>query len=469
MSVDATRSRSPSLADWAVVLLGLGLIAGLLVPILGPRNVAVLIGALLAIVALVAAPGLLLGLYLLIPFYKGAAQAYVPIDLSLILAALNILQIVAFVIDRPRGRISRLGLALWGALALLVLGGVLYAPDQDLALNRAIDFWILVFAPLAAGALRVGSDPRYVRQLLWTLLGMGVLTTLLGVPSFSSIDRLTVLGANTINVAAAALLVPLLGLTFVARDGSPQVRIATIILIPAALIVALATGSRGPLLVLLLVAIPSLVRGVSHLRSLHWSRSLAIAGVGLAILAVVSVASNDLPALSTSRFTSLGDFVQSAVAGDQVNASNADTSSTARLSFFDAALTMFKERPVLGFGTAGFETLSHRLLGEDEAYPHNAVLQFAAEYGVVGLALFIALVVLGLIRPLPDRARPLRILFAYFLLLAMLSGDILSDRMTWGLLLVMLVIEAPAVGRAVVEAPRPREAAPGLGAGAPVR
>ena len=223
------------------------------------------------------------------------------------------------------------------------------------------------------------------------------------------------------------------------------------------------------LLVLLLVAIPSLVRGVSHLRSLHWSRSLAIAGVGLAILAVVSVASNDLPALSTSRFTSLGDFVQSAVAGDQVNASNADTSSTARLSFFDAALTMFKERPVLGFGTAGFETLSHRLLGEDEAYPHNAVLQFAAEYGVVGLALFIALVVLGLIRPLPDRARPLRILFAYFLLLAMLSGDILSDRMTWGLLLVMLVIEAPAVGRAVVEAPRPREAAPGLGAGAPVR
>lgn len=447
MNITAVRPQRFSGTFWVAVLLGLGVVAGVIIPVGGAKFAAVIILGLIAVGTAVLAPGVLFALYLLIPFYKGAAQAYSPVDITLVLGVLNALQIVAIVLHRPVGHISRPGITLWVALALLVLGGVLYAPDQTLALNHAVTYELLVFVPLLVGALRVGSDPRYVRQLLWTFFGMGVLTTAVGVPFISSSDRLAVLGANTINVALAALLVPLLGLTFVARHGTLQMRLAMIVLIPVALIVALASGSRGPILVLLAVAMLGVVRYLAHPRSVDWPRTAAVTGAVLATILFVSLASPYLPALSTSRFTLFGDFIQSALTGTPGNTSAVDTSSATRVALYDVAATMFEERPILGFGTAGFEAMSNQFLGHDEAYPHDALLQFAAEFGLVGAALFVSLAVVGLARRLPDLGRPVRITFLYFLLEAMLSGDIFSDRTTWGLLLVLLLMEAPSLVR----------------------
>jgi hypothetical protein len=199
-----------------------------------------------------------------------------------------------------------------------------------------------------------------------------------------------------------------------------------------------------------LVAIPAAVRAITRLRETHWSKTLAVVAAGVAIVAVVSVASSSLPALSTSRFASLGDFVGSALTGED-DASPADTSSSARLSLFGAALTMFEERPVLGFGTGGFEAESHRLLGHDEAYPHNAVLQFAAEFGLVGVGLFLVIVIAAFARSAPERGGPIRILLVYFLLQAMLSGDIFEDRVVWGLLLLLLLSRPARAAEAVTE------------------
>jgi O-antigen ligase len=212
------------------------------------------------------------------------------------------------------------------------------------------------------------------------------------------------------------------------------------LLIPVSLVVALATGSRGPILVLVVVAVPAVVRAVLRLRSRDLPRIVSIAGAGIAIVLAVSLASNTLPILSTARFSLFGEFVAGALTGDAPDPGSTDTSSTARISFFGAAATMFEERPLIGFGTAGFEAVSGRFLGETEAYPHNAVLQFAAEFGLVGLGLFLALVVFGLTRPLAQRSGAVRVLFLYFLLAAMLSGDIFSDRTTWGLLTLMLLM-----------------------------
>jgi O-antigen ligase len=456
--------RSPTSIGWAATLLGLGVGAGLLVSIAGPRVAALVIGGVLALVGVAVAPGVVFALYLLIPFYKGGLQPYVPIDLTLILAGLNALQLVPLMLHPPKGNVSRIGVALWVGLAVLILVGVFYAPDQRLALSHAVTFWLLLFGALTAGALRVGSDRRYVAQVLWTFFGIGVITTLFGITSLSDTARLTVLGSNTINVALAALFVPILGVTFVARQGPVWVRLATIVLIPAALLVSLATGSRGPVLVLLLLAIAAAVRAAPRLRSANRPRTLAIAALALAILVVVSLASTDLPVLSANRFAVFGDFIQSALAGDQVAAATADTSSTARLTFFGAAVTMFDERPILGYGTAGFEAMSQTLLGHVEAYPHNAVLQFAAEFGLVGLGLLLTLVVVTLARELPDWARPVRLLLIFFLLEALVSGDIFADRTTWGLVVLCLLIEVP-VSRAlevdaVDEAQQPTVTAP---------
>src|SRR3954464_4267773 len=165
MIVDAVGLPGPATTSRAAIALGLAGAAGVLVPVAGPRAGVLVAAGLLALVALFAAPGIVFALYLLIPFYKAGTQQYVPVDLTLILGGLNLLQVVPILVHPPRGTISRVGLGLWVGLAGLVLLGVLYAPDQHLALEHATTYWLLLFGALTAGALRVGSDRRYLVQL----------------------------------------------------------------------------------------------------------------------------------------------------------------------------------------------------------------------------------------------------------------------------------------------------------------
>ena len=448
MTLRVTWFRPPATTAAATAFVVAGAVAGVAVPLGEVKTVAVVILGLAALAVAAKAPGVLFGLYLLIPFYKGAVQPYIPVDLTVVLGLLNTLQVVALFRDPPHGNVSRAGVALWLALALLIVVGVLYAPDQSLAVSQAITFLALVFIPLLVGALRVGSRPDQVRLMVWTFFAIGVLTTLAGIPGISSASRLVVLGANTINVAVAALLVPLLGLTFVSHERSLAIKVATVVLIPVAILVAIASGSRGPVLVLVAVAMLRVVGYLAHPRSVNWPRTAGITGAFLAVILLVSFASSYLPALSTSRFALFGDFVKSALSGDLVAGSTVgDTSSEARVALYGAATTMFEERPVLGFGTASFEALSNQFLGYVEAYPHDALLQFASEFGLVGASLFVSLLIVGFTRRLSDLGRSVKVLFLFFLLEAMLGGDIFADRTTWGLLLVVLLMEAPAVVR----------------------
>jgi hypothetical protein len=97
--------------------------------------------------------------------------------------------------------------------------------------------------------------------------------------------------------------------------------------------------------------------------------------------------------------------------------------------------------------------LSPRYLGPQDAaaYPHNALLQFAAEYGLIGLALFVGVVLLALVRKQPPGSiwSALKWLFVFMLLNTMVSGNILEERGAWGLLLLLLVAaEVQWVGEA---------------------
>jgi O-antigen ligase len=222
------------------------------------------------------------------------------------------------------------------------------------------------------------------------------------------------------------------------------VRPITIALIPIALVVALASGSRGPLLVLVVLVALWGIRSLARPRTVDWRVAGVIAGVALASIVVLSFVARDLPTLSLRQFAGFTAFVQGGLAGDP-GASGSDTSSATRVSLYGLAVSLFEGRPIVGVGTAGFEALSPRSLGPIDAgaYPHDAVLQFAAEYGIVGVTLFISLVLVALSRRLPQgrSAFALRALFLFYLLNAMVSGDIFSDRETWGLLLLLLLLD----------------------------
>jgi O-antigen ligase len=457
MATALSPGASLSPRGWAVVGL-LGLIVGVFAAVANPVVGALVIVAALGLLGSAYAPGLVLAAYLFVGFYKGALQAYSPVDLTVLLALMSGLQIVPLVLDHRERHVPIAGLALWAALALLILGGALYAPSQALALNKVALWWGLMFLPMIPAAMRVGSEERYVRQFMLALFGLAALVVAAGIASLSPTERLVVLGENTIEVSRAALLVPLLGVVYVARQRSKSLLVLAIVLTPPAFVVALASGSRGPLLFLAVLGVGAVIRSLFMPGGLNWRLAGIAAGLALVSIVVVSAAATRLPGESTSRFGSFSDFFQGEIAGES-NSSSLDMSAGIRVSLSDLAISLFEEHPLLGVGTGGFESLSHRYLPPKSAepYPHNAFLQVAAEFGMVGIIVFVGLVGFALTRRLPPgpSIRAVRVLYLYFLLNSLVSMDMYTDRATWGLLLLLLLIDTPPITRRLREAPDP--------------
>jgi O-antigen ligase len=263
----------------------------------------------------------------------------------------------------------------------------------------------------------------------------------------SSSQRLVAFGASTIETSRTALLVPLIWVTFVLRQRGLLLRAIALLLIPGAVIVAVASGSRGPLLALVILGVIGAIRYLSRPGRMSWRLAGAIAGAILASVVVVSALGAALPSLSLNRFINLEGFVGQIVGGN-LDPSTVDTSIGERMILYRSAVAMIEERPVIGFGTGGFQAASPRFTGPpDYAYPHNAFLQYGVEFGVVGVALFAAIVWLALARPFPrdHLGNAVRVASAFFLLNAMVSDDIYGGRPMWGLLALVFLISLPKV------------------------
>jgi O-antigen ligase len=390
---------------WVALAAVGGIAVGIATAVLGPMVGIALIVAMLTLGGAVAAPGIMLAAYLLIAFYKGALQVYSPIDITLYLALANAVQVVPLVLERRRRHVSNRGIALWLSLGVLMLLGVLYSPDQALAFGKTTTYWALVVLPIVPAALRVGTDQRHLEHFLWTFLAMGLFTVAVGLASLSGTDRLVVLGMNTIQVSRAALLVPLLGVVFVLPQRRAVLSVAVLTAIPAAFVVAIASGSRGPLLMLAVTGAIGAVRSVARSHAPNWRIVGGGAALGAASIVIVAMVAPSLPALSLGRFASLGESVQSSLASDTGVSSVGDLSFDARVALFGYAVTLFEEQPLIGTGTGGYQALSPAVLGVvADAYPHNALLQVAAEFGILGLVPFVALLLIGLRRPLDRKS-----------------------------------------------------------------
>ena len=321
---------------------------------------------------------------------------------------------------------SLMALPVVGSLAILVLMLARLGDSPDPAYGSfKIKLFLLINLTLLIAGIAIGSNRADFDLLVKLMLLVDALSgivlvyqLLLGHAVELYPGRLTISPQeNPIWLGRAAAEGVIIAVYLILTSDSLKLRrLAMVSLAPLAVAVT-ASGSRGPVIALVIGLIPLFALLLSDERARK-----RILSVAVGVFAAVVVVSVSVPGSALSR--SLSDFT-----------SGSGISSDGRNSLLNTASHLIASHPLYGVGTGGFAAFS------TELYPHNIFLESAAELGVVGLAL-VSLVLLAagtaLIRlrmggTPSDRNRSalLTALFALSIINAQLSGDITSNGPLW--------------------------------------
>ena len=431
----AARNWSPPSAV-VVATLPVAVAGGVAVALGGLPVVAALLAVPVVLVALYSA-GIAFALYLLVPaFLKGALQPYVPVDLTVALGAVCLLHIASGLLSGRRLHASPL--LVWLAPFVMIIGGALYAPDQGLAIDRIAEWGALVFLPLLV-AFWVASEPRELERFVWAFLAIGLVMVALALPAWTTQERLNLDFTTTIGVGRAVLMVPLIVFSFALPMAPRWARPLLVGVVPLAIVVALATGSRGPLLMFVVTVLAIGVWNILRGRGAPM-KALAVGGTVL-LASLVAVLLVGLPAATFERIDYAAALVTTGEAGN--------ASDGIRLALIDVAGQMFVQSPFIGSGTGAFTFVTDNIpLLVDQRYPHNVILELAADWGLVGVMLFATMVVIALRshRPSTPAWTAVWVLFVFALATQML-GNVFTNRAFWGLLLLLVVGGMSTLGR----------------------
>ena len=316
----------------------------------------------------------------------------IPVLLSLALVALMLVRLADSPAEEYGG--TKLQLFLAVNVALLVAGLVVARRRRDLELAL-----VLTCAVAIVGAV----------GFLVNLVG-GAQPVFTGRYALSQDDPIA-LG----RLSAAGLLIAL----YAILTARVAVRLVALCALPVLLTAFLASGSRGPLVGLLLGLV--VLVGLLAREGRAGGRGPLLVG---AVVLAVAFASQLVPGDAIERVASL--FVGGVDAQE----------TNGRAELWTLAWQTFLEHPWLGIGTGGFAAVA-----PSNVYPHNLVLEAAAEWGLVGLAALAGILGVGAAQVVRAVRRPphgeqglavlVAALFTAALANAMFSGDIAANSSLW--------------------------------------
>lgn len=312
-------------------------------------------------------------------------------------------------------------------VAVLMLGVLMtvtlaYTPASGVGTRRVLEY--LLTNLVVFGALVLNRNERSLTRLLWAFTAISLITTAISlvdivVSSNISGDRYSLAGANPIWFARSIGLgiIPLLALTSDLRK--PGFHLFKWLLVAASLYIIVLAASRGPLLATILT-ICIYLYWVPGKRLRHFRIAPPLIFITLLALVYIIMPRPE----TTSRLSVVSDSIR-------------DVSTLHRVTAYANAALLFVQHPIAGVGVGGF---SHFDFLE---YPHNVFLEVASEYGVIGLALIISIMVAvikcyrSVKQRLTTRPADMRVLRAFVLILifaslnAMVSGSITGNSWIW--------------------------------------
>lgn len=387
-----------------------------------------------------------------VPIQSGGSTANLLVPLYVVIGAGALAWLVPRLSARyagepPAERSAALEWVLMGAIVLYALQSI-YADDSTKALEQVVFFYVpfaLLFAVLRAlewtpRRLAWGGGALVVLALVFAGIGFWEFQTrhlLLNPKVIASNQVEEYFRVNSLffdpNIYGRFLALVMIGLAGVLlwakRPRSLLAAIAALVVLWGGLITTLSQSSFAALLV-----------GLAVLAWLRFGGKYVIAPVlGAVVLAGVIVL-----AFGSSLRIDVND-------SDSLN-----SATSGRFELMEGGVDLAREKPLLGWGSGGFnpayraqEDSSGR---EATAASHTIPITVAAEQGIVGLAVYVALVVLAFARLLRGaRGAPVRAAlaagFAALVLHTWLYAAFLEDPVTWTLLALGTALALPVTRR----------------------
>lgn len=365
-------------------------------------------------------PEAIFALFLTVGFFKASLPS--AIDATLVLAfAVGV--VVVFHFGRfglpEKATVGWLFLGLVAVIGVGLVGSEAPAYGSDKALRFAILGGVAVW-----GALFIHQTDQRVDRLLLSLFAVGLTMSVIALASGGGLhgeERLTALGSNTIALGRASAIAIAVSASWLMWKR--EHRVAVVLCSAVATAALMGSGSRGPALSLAVSLVGLMLVRLAASRGRSF-RALAVAALlaGIGATAIVGA-----PAVSVERYGLLLE--------------GGGASAQARGVLAQEAIRLFYREPVWGIGTGSFAAYQTQLV-----YPHNLVLEIAAENGV--FAVIILLTFLGLAISAAIRAvwlKPGYLSDAVFLIViasaanSLLSGDVNANRILYAFCAIAFV------------------------------
>lgn len=338
-----------------------------------------------------------------------SALAWVPFDLTVIAAVLvAAFAVSARVHQRRRGSGLKVVVVLWAIFLLGVVQASMVGYSESKVYTL---FTITLLCALAPSYLLVTQQQREV--FLQMLLAISVLSSVQGLffstPVTAEAQRLTFENADTIVTAQLSGAGALVALLFALRpDARPKYRVTLLTVAALLVYTLLAAGSRGPFGAFVVALAVTLMLSACYQK--YRGRAL-IGGAVVLILALRR---------AVEEGSAGAERIFAAITTGEVDRNRALLWGTAR---------RFAEANPFGIGWGGFEPFSF------SPYPHNILLEVAAEAGWLPLiALMSALAIAGVRLKRGAVTVDVACMFALFIfgvMGAMVSSDINGVRLMW--------------------------------------
>ena len=343
----------------------------------------------------------------------------------------------------------------WALLAFVALYAVQasYSDDVDKALNQ-VAFFYVPFALLYAMLRRIEWTPRLLQWCLGALVALAVV--FVGVGFWEYHARELLLNPKVIDANQFESYFRVNSLFF---DPNIYGRFLALVMLAVAAVVIWTCDRRraiagGALLALLWAGLvltfsqssfAALLAGLAVLAALRWSRRWT----GLAVLIAVVIGAGFVIAAPHSLHLELG------------NSKSVDSATSGRADLIKGGVQLFGDRPLQGWGAGSFSRAyrRERHVSSTRAVSasHTIPITVAAEQGVLGLLLYAAVVVLGLIALLRRARRSvasaaIAAAFVALLVHTMLYAAFLEDPLAWVLLGIGLALGAAPLAAAAEDA-----------------